>query len=129
VHLILSEIDQPALRFAWDGANFVRSGEPQPTSDGWELLAPYLGSVHVKDARHDRSQRAAGEGDAQIRELFQKLHETDYEGFLAIEPHAYQVDGRGELTGSEGMTYAVNAARKVLSDLGLSDAPEATSGG
>ena len=120
---ILSKINHPNLRYAWDGANFVRSGVSNPTSDGWEKLSPFIGTVHVKDARQDRSQRAAGDGDAQISDLFQKLHETDYQGFLAIEPHPYHVDGRGELRGAEGMTYAVEAARKLLADLNLSDAP------
>jgi sugar phosphate isomerase/epimerase len=75
--------------------------------------------VHIKDARHDRSQRAADEGDAQIRDLFQKLNESGYDGFLAIEPHPFLVDGRGELKGFEGMIYAVDAARKVLAGLNL----------
>jgi sugar phosphate isomerase/epimerase len=55
-HALLSRINSPHLRFAWDGANFVRSGVPQPTTRGWDRLGSYVGTAHIKDARQDRSQ-------------------------------------------------------------------------
>jgi sugar phosphate isomerase/epimerase len=120
-HAILSAINSPALRLAWDGANFVRSGVSAPTTAGWDLLSPFIGTVHIKDARSDRSQRAAGEGDAEIEELVARLWAKNYRGFLAVEPHAFLVDGRGELHGREGMTYAVSALRKILVRLGCKE--------
>jgi len=117
VHAILSSINSPHLRYAWDGANFVRSGVLQPTTHAWDTLYPFLGTVHIKDARIDRSQRAAGEGDAEIIDLLRKLVTVGYIGFLAVEPHPYLVDGRGEIKGAEGMTYAVAALRKLLAQL------------
>lgn len=113
-HAILSSIDSPHLRFAWDNANFVRSGVVQPTTNGWARLSPYIGTAHIKDARLDRSQRAAGEGDGEISLLLQMLYDRGYQGFLAVEPHPFVVDGRGELRGAEGMTYAVGALRRLL---------------
>ncbi len=121
-HAILARIDSPHLRFAWDNANFVRSGVSRPTTNGWDALHDYLGTVHIKDAREDRSQRAAGEGDAEVAALLQKLHEHNYRGYLAVEPHPFLVDGRGELRGAAGMTYAVDALRGLLAGLGYPEA-------
>lgn len=47
-----------------------------------------------------------------------RLWENHYCGFLAVEPHAFMVDGRGELYGPEGMSYAVGALRKILASPG-----------
>jgi sugar phosphate isomerase/epimerase len=122
-HAVLSAIDSPHLRLAWDGANFVRSGVQQPTTNGWDLLRDYVGYAHIKDARNDRSQRAAGEGDAEIADLLRQLDAAGYQGFLAVEPHPFMVDERGELRGAEGMTYAVAALRKILSKLAYAEQP------
>lgn len=117
-HTILSTINNPHLRFAWDGANFVQSGVTEPTTNGWSRLGPFLGIAHIKDARiGDHSRRAAGEGDAQISQLLQALHGQEYDGLLAVEPHPFLVDGQGELGKAAGMTYAVQALRKLLAEL------------
>jgi sugar phosphate isomerase/epimerase len=39
---ILSAVDSPHLRFAWDPANFVQVGVAQPMERGWSLLGPYV---------------------------------------------------------------------------------------
>jgi sugar phosphate isomerase/epimerase len=123
LHTILSRIDSKSLRHAWDGANFVASGEIQASTTGWDQLHSFVGTVHVKDFRlSDRSRRAAGEGDAELAVLFEHLKVTGYAGFLALEPHPYQVDGRGELKGAEGMRYAVAACRRVMQSVGLQEA-------
>jgi sugar phosphate isomerase/epimerase len=122
LHPILQAIQSPALRHAWDGANFVASGESDPTTHGWERLQPYLGTVHIKDFRRaDRTRRASGEGDAELAALFTHLGAIGYHGFFAIEPHPYHVDGRGELHGAEGMRYAVEACRRLMQKIGLSE--------
>ena len=47
------------------------------------------------------------------------MKDIAYQGFLAIEPHPYMVDGRGELRGAEGMTYAVEACRALMRETEL----------
>src|SRR5215212_8009405 len=47
---ILAGVDSPALRAAWDAANFVQCGVRHPYTDGYESLRPYIEYVHVKDA-------------------------------------------------------------------------------
>lgn len=120
---IFSHIDSSHLRFAWDNANFVRSGVPQPTTNAWDVLKPYLGTAHIKDASNDRTQRAAGEGDGEIADLLRHLHDMGYQGFLAVEPHPFIVAGRGELRGPDGMRYAVNALRGLLERLSYGEMP------
>lgn len=121
---LLQTINSPHLRHAWDPGNFILAGVQQPTSNGWEALAGYLGYVHIKDARHaDRSWRAAGEGDAEIAELLLRVHARGYRQPLAVEPHPFQVDGRGKLSGAEGTAYAVAALRRVLQQLGIEESP------
>jgi L-ribulose-5-phosphate 3-epimerase len=121
---VLSAIDSPHLRLAWDGANFINSQVQNPTTSGWEMLKPYIGTVHIKDmSAKGHVKRAAGEGDAQMPELLTELVKMDYHGFLAVEPHPYVVEGRGEIRGADGMTYAVAAIRKLLNAANLTEHP------
>ncbi len=114
-HAVLSGVNSPNLRHAWDGANFSHAGEATPTTTGWPLLKDFLGTVHVKDWRlADGSRRAAGEGDSQMADLLKAVDEIGYDGYYAVEPHPYLVDGRGEIHGEEGMRYAVGALRKLM---------------
>lgn len=115
---IFDAVNSPHLRHAWDPGNFVLAGVAQPTTTGWSQLAPYLGYVHIKDARSaDHSWRAAGEGEAEISELLQAVRDSGYDGFLAVEPHPFLVDERGRLSGVEGTSYAVDALRNVLAQI------------
>src|SRR5215211_5245913 len=47
---ILAGVGSPALRAAWDAANFLQCGVGQPYKEGYESLRPYIEYVHVKDA-------------------------------------------------------------------------------
>lgn len=114
-HRILAAVNSPHLRLAWDAANFVNANVTAPM-DSWPALQPFVGTIHMKDLRHDKSRRAAGEGDAQIAELVAALVQMSYRGYIAIEPHPYLVDGRGELHGETGMRYAVEAFRRMLAE-------------
>src|SRR5215213_1682582 len=50
---ILAGVDSPALRAAWDAANFVQCGVSRPYTEGYEQLRSYVEYVHVKDALAD----------------------------------------------------------------------------
>lgn len=61
---ILGSINSPALRAAWDPANFVQCGV-RPHSEGYEMLRPFIAYVHVKDARLGSGEVVpAGQGTA-----------------------------------------------------------------
>ncbi|MBO0744376.1 MAG: sugar phosphate isomerase/epimerase [Candidatus Dormibacteraeota bacterium] len=130
---VLRSVDSPALRFAFDPANFVQCGaDPM---EAWPLLRPYVAHVHIKDAvpvdraglepypapvPHDRlmdSVRPAGEGAGRIPELVQALAAEGYQGILTLEPH---LAGRlPDADGAERFGVAVAALRKVVTDAGL----------
>jgi sugar phosphate isomerase/epimerase len=85
---ILTEVDSPALRAAWDAANFVQCGVNHPYGEGYEALRPYLEYVHVKDALSGSGRVVpAGEGDGEIRETISALHASGFDGFFSLEPH------------------------------------------
>jgi sugar phosphate isomerase/epimerase len=116
-HDVLAAIASPALRQAFDPANFVQVGV-RPLRDAWPLLAPYTTHVHVKDARlADGAVLPAGQGDGALPELLQALAESAYQGFLTLEPHLQYAGPGGGYSGPEGMRAAAHALRDVLASL------------
>ncbi len=112
---LLAGVNHPALRFAWDPANFVQVGEAQVTARGWPQLQPYIGYVHIKDAMLDGSGvRPAGEGDGQVGELLAQLRASGYQGMLALEPHLAVAGHSSGFSGPEGMKRAVEALRALM---------------
>lgn len=101
---LIEGVGSPALRLAFDPANFVQVGV-RPYAEAWPLLERYVAHVHVKDAvavdraglapypapvPHDRlmdAVRLPGEGAGELRPLLRALAGRGYGGFLVIEPH------------------------------------------
>jgi sugar phosphate isomerase/epimerase len=127
---LVESIGSPALRVAFDPANFVQCGV-RPVSAAWPLLREHVVHVHVKDALAvDRGAagagpaaeavrmaavRPAGEGDGELRELVRELHRAGYRGRLTLEPHLSlhlpDRDGAGRLH------VAAAALRRLLAEL------------
>jgi sugar phosphate isomerase/epimerase len=85
---ILAQVDSPALRAAWDAANFVQCGVEHPYEEGYDSLRPYVQYVHVKDAvLGSGTVVPAGEGNGEIRETISALHASGFDGFFSLEPH------------------------------------------
>lgn len=81
----------PELRAVFDPANFIQCG--QPTLPAWELLAPYVEYMHVKDALADGSVVPAGCGEGHLPELLEQ-----YQGkVLTLEPHLAVFEGLASL--------------------------------
>jgi sugar phosphate isomerase/epimerase len=119
---VIKAIDSPNLRFLWDSANFIQVDEAQVVDRGWPMLGEYIGYVHIKDAvLSDGHVVAAGEGDGQLPKLLSLLKEDGYQGFLALEPHLRIAGHSTGFSGAEGMTYAVNALRKVMDEVGCQE--------
>jgi sugar phosphate isomerase/epimerase len=116
---ILATIDSPALRMAFDPANFVQVGV-RPIAEAWPRLAEYTTHVHIKDAVfEDGSVRPAGAGDGEIPELIAALHARGYQGFLTLEPHLKIAGPAGGFSGETGMRVAIRALRTVLNLAGV----------
>src|SRR6185437_8800139 len=76
---IVESVGSPALRLAWDSANFVQIGVAHPFDDGYALLRPHLEYLQVKDARSATGEvTPAGEGDGQVLETLTALRDDGY---------------------------------------------------
>jgi sugar phosphate isomerase/epimerase len=125
---LVESVGSPALRLAFDPANFVQVGVA-PYRQAWPLLSRYVVHLHVKDAvAPDRngldpypapvpaerlmdSVRPAGEGEGELRELLAAL-DPGAVRFLVIEPHLQRrLPG---LDGAARFDVALAALRGVL---------------
>ena len=110
---LLAGVNVPALRFAWDPANFLRCGVARPFDAGWPALRDFIACAHVKDCRHDGEHTVAGRGDGQWRELIAAL--TTRGGVpLVMEPHLQVAGHSVGFTGPERFLEAVAAIRALL---------------
>ncbi|CAN5892481.1 sugar phosphate isomerase/epimerase [soil metagenome] len=111
---ILSGVGSPALRAAWDAANFVQCGVRRPFTEGYEALRSYVEYVHVKDALANTGKVVpAGQGDGEIPETLSALCDSRFDGFFSLEPH---LASSGKYSGFSGPELFRKAAR-VFKDL------------
>lgn len=107
---LVRSVASPHCRLLFDPANFIQCGA-RPYPDAWELLAPHVAYVHVKDAiAATRQVTPAGEGEARFPEFLASLAASGYAGYLSLEPH---------LKGDDRMPRAVGALRALLAAGGL----------
>lgn len=133
---LVESIGSPALRIAFDPANFVQVGV-RPVPDAWRQLRDHVAHVHIKDAvavdrgdagpyparvgeeRLMESVRPAGAGDGSVAELLSELAGSGYDGFLTLEPHLLlrfpELDGAGRLEVASGALWG------LLTSAGLAD--------
>jgi sugar phosphate isomerase/epimerase len=129
---LVESVGSPALRVAFDPANFVQC-DVRPMAEAWPLLHEYVTHVHIKDAvAVDRggaaypaeavpgalmlSVRPAGEGDGELPALLRELDRSGYRGLLTLEPHLqFHLP---DLDGAERLHVAASALRKLVADLG-----------
>src|SRR5690349_4446181 len=84
---LLTSLNSPIFRAAWDPANFVQCGV-RPHSEGYADIRPFIAYVHVKDSILATGQVVpAGEGEGQVRETIAALRESGFDGFFSLEPH------------------------------------------
>lgn len=116
---LVEGVNSPNLRYVWDTGNYPQMGFARSVHIGWPLLAEYTECVQVKDCRiADGTITVAGGGDGQVRELLQNLRDTEYVGFLALEPHLLVAGQRGGFSGDEGMRMAADALRNLMTEMG-----------
>ena len=119
---LMRAIDSPHMRFIWDPANFVQCGAVDQVDRWWDELHPYIGYIHIKDARlADNSVTLAGAGDGQLLELLTRLQETGYQGVLSLEPHLLEARHSSGFSGADGMKAAVGALRNLMAAAGIAE--------
>ena len=111
---ILTQIDSPTLRAAWDPANFVQCGV-RPHSEGYAALRPYIAYVHVKDALLGSGQVVpAGHGDGELRETLAALRASGFDGFFSLEPHLASAGKFSGFSGPDLFRTAAGAFKDLL---------------
>jgi sugar phosphate isomerase/epimerase len=123
---IVESVASERLRLVWDPGNFVDCGL-RPHRDGYALLRPHLGYVHVKDVRRDRLGGAAhavpaGDGDGELRETMRALRDDGFDGFFSLEPHLAITGAMGGFSGSERFALAHRAFADLLEAEGIAHA-------
>ncbi|MYA93008.1 MAG: sugar phosphate isomerase/epimerase [Chloroflexi bacterium] len=124
---LLQAIDSPHFRFIWDPANFVQCGAARHVEQWWDALRPYIGYIHIKDAKlpegangQGRSQvTVAGGGDGQVALLLARLRDWGYAGVLSLEPHLLEARRSSGFSGADGMAMAVAALRELMAEAGI----------
>jgi sugar phosphate isomerase/epimerase len=117
---ILAGVDSPALRAAWDAANFVQCGIRHPYTDGYESLRPYIEYVHIKDALSGSGKVVpAGEGEGQWPETLSALETSGFDGFFSLEPHLASAGPYSGFSGPELFSEAAGVFRGLLRNQGI----------
>jgi sugar phosphate isomerase/epimerase len=117
---IVTSVDSPNLKLAWDPANFVQVGV-RPFTEGYSLLRPHVEYVQIKDALDaDGSVVVAGAGDGELTETVRALREDGFDGFFSLEPHLGEYTAFGALSGPELFTQAWRAFTDILNSEGIS---------
>ena len=117
---ILSGVGSPALRAAWDAANFVQCGVGHPYTEGYEALRPYIEYVHVKDALAGTGKVVpAGQGDGEIPKTLTALRDAGFEGFFSLEPHLASSGKYSGFSGPELFRKAAGVFKDLLVQRGI----------
>jgi sugar phosphate isomerase/epimerase len=116
---IVESVGSPALRVAWDNANFVQVGV-RPFTDGYPLLRPHLEYLQVKDALATTGTVVpAGEGDGELAETLTALRDDGYAGFASLEPHLADAHDLGGFSGPAAFGRAARAFAALTDAIGV----------
>jgi sugar phosphate isomerase/epimerase len=111
---IVTSVDSPQLKLAWDPANFVQVGV-RPFTEGYADLRPHVAYVQIKDAvLADGSVVVAGQGDGEVVETVRALRADGFDGFFSLEPHLGDYSEIGGFSGPELWTSAWKAFTDIL---------------
>lgn len=116
---IIESVRSPALKVAWDSANFVQVGV-KPFEEGYAKLRPHLEYLQVKDALAATSAvTPAGEGDGDLQLTVEALRDDGYVGFASLEPHLTGAFGLGGFSGPAAFGVAARAFARVTDKAGV----------
>jgi sugar phosphate isomerase/epimerase len=119
---IIETVNSPALKVAWDAANFVQVGV-KPFDEAYQKLRPHLEYLQVKDALFANGQvTPAGEGDGDLLRTVEALKADGYTGFASLEPHLAGAHGLGGFSGPTAFGIAARAFAKVIAEAGVQTA-------
>lgn len=116
---IIETVNSPALKVAWDAANFVQVGV-KPFDEAYAKLRPHLEYLQVKDALFANGHVVpAGEGDGDVLRTVEALKADGFTGFASLEPHLAGAHGLGGFSGPTAFGIAARAFAKVTAEAGV----------
>lgn len=105
----------PEMTGIFDPANFIQCGQDVPAA--WELLAPRIHYLHIKDALADGSVVPAGKGKGHLADLVAAFGRQGG-GVLTLEPHLQVFEGFDALEHGEksavGTAYTYPSGRAAF---------------
>lgn len=111
---LVTAVNSPALRLAWDAANYVQVGVV-PFPEAYEQLRPYTDYIQIKDAKLGTGEVVvAGAGDGRVPETIRALAADGFDGFFSMEPHLSSAHHLGGFSGPENFTRATHAFTALL---------------
>jgi 3-dehydroshikimate dehydratase len=121
---VLSSVNSPSLRAAYDAANYVFCGH-DPV-EGWEKTKQYTSHFHIKDWLRNWRETGTGHengvipgtGDGHIPHSIKAAVQMGYKGFAVMEPHLRGGGPTGGVTGADLFPLAVEAFRGILRTCG-----------
>lgn len=117
---LVESVGSPALRLAWDSANFVQVGVQNPHDAGYAMLRPYLDYLQIKDAvAATGTVVPAGLGDGQVLETLTALRDDGYLGYASLEPHLDEAHALGGFSGPTAFGQAARAFAGLLDDIAV----------
>lgn len=117
---LVESVGSPALRLAWDSANFVQVGVAHPFDDAYAALRPHLEYLQVKDALSATGEVVpAGEGDGQLLQTLTALRDDGYSGFASLEPHLTDAHALGGFSGPAAFGRAARAFSTLTDRIGV----------
>ena len=93
----------PELRAVFDPANFVQCNAD--TLKAWDILAPYIDYMHMKDSDADKIIVPAGKGVGNVPKLLENYAAIGG-GVITLEPHLFEFVGLAGLE-REGATSVI----------------------
>ena len=108
----------PELRAVFDPTNFVQCNAD--TLKAWELLAPYIDYIHMKDADASKTVVPAGKGVGNVPKILENYAAIGG-GVITLEPHLYEFVGLAGLE-REGATSVIGnnyATKREAFDAGV----------
>lgn len=109
---LLQELGCANFRAVFDPANFVQCGVD--VRKAYQMLAPYIEYMHIKDARADGSVTPAGMGIGEVPYVLAELKKADYHGFLSLEPHLGSFAGLEHLEPDDAMLKLEKSSKRTF---------------
>ena len=119
VHDIVTSVDSPALRLAWDAANYVQCGVMR-YPEGYDLLRPFTDYIQIKDAVLATGEVVpAGAGDGRLPDTIRALAADGFDGFFSMEPHLASANPLGGFSGPDNFRRATHTFLTLLHTEGI----------